>query len=97
MAAIQQKGDIVMLFFDIAPNEFFNGFWFYRINERVPANSKQNKQTTLLANNGNMQKISYKATDFLSSSDKFPDTKAIHYFLRNDKWTSQPKNKEEII
>lgn len=25
-------------------------------------------------------KISYKATDFLSSSKKFPDTKAIHYF-----------------
>ena len=42
-------------------------------------------------------KISYKAADFLASSDKFPDTKAIHYFLRKDEWTSKPKNKEEYL
>ena len=43
-----------------------------------------------------MQKYTYKATDFLSSSNKFPDTKAIRYFLRNDKWTIQPKKQGRI-
>ena len=42
-------------------------------------------------------KISYKAADFLASSDKFPDTKAIHYFLRKGEWTGKPKNKEEYL
>lgn len=81
--------------FDIAPNDSLTVSGFYRINERVPANSKQTDNDTLAIME--YAKISYKATDFLSSSDKFPDTKAIHYFLRNDKWTSQPKNKEEYL
>ena len=81
--------------FDIAPNDSLTVSGFYRINERVPANSKQTNNDTLAIME--YAKISYKATDFLSSSDKFPDTKAIHYFLRNDKWTSQPKNKEEYL
>lgn len=81
--------------FDIAPNDSLTVSGFYRINERVPANSKQTNNDTLAIME--YAKISYKATDFLSSSNKFPDTKAIHYFLRNDKWTSQPKNKEEYL
>ena len=81
--------------FDIAPNDSLTVSGFYRINERVPANSKQTDNDTLAIME--YAKISYKATDFLSSSNKFPDTKAIHYFLRNDKWTSQPKNKEEYL
>ena len=81
--------------FDIAPNDSLTVSGFYRINERVPANSKQTNNDTLAIME--YAKISYKATDFLSSSNKFPDTKAIHYFLRNDKWTSQPKNKEEHL
>ena len=81
--------------FDIAPNDSLTVSGFYRINERVPANSKQTNNDTLAIME--YAKISYKATDFLSSSDKFPDTKAIRYFLRNDKWTSQPKNKEEYL
>ena len=81
--------------FDIAPNDSLTVSGFYRINERVPANSKQTDNDTLAIME--YAKISYKATDFLSSSDKFPDTKAIHYFLRNNKWTSQPKNKEEYL
>ena len=81
--------------FDIAPNDSLTVSGFYRINERVPANSKQTDNDTLAIME--YAKISYKAADFLASSDKFPDTKAIHYFLRNDKWTSQPKNKEEYL
>ena len=81
--------------FDIAPNDSLTVSGFYRINERVPANSKQTDNDTLAIME--YAKISYKATDFLASSDKFPNTKAIHYFLRNDKWTSQPKNKEEYL
>ena len=81
--------------FDIAPNDSLMVSGFYRINERVSANSKQTNNDTLAIME--YAKISYKATDFLSSSNKFPDTKAIHYFLRNDKWTSQPKNKEEYL
>ena len=81
--------------FNIAPNDSLTVSGFYRINERVPANSKQTNNDTLAIME--YAKISYKATDFLSSSNKFPDTKAIHYFLRNDKWTSQPKNKEEYL
>ena len=81
--------------FDIAPNDSLTVSGFYRINERVPANSKQTNNDTLAIME--YAKISYKATDFLSSYNKFPDTKAIHYFLRNDKWTSQPKNKEEYL
>ena len=81
--------------FDIAPNDSLTVSGFYRINERVPANSKQTNNDTLAIME--YAKISYKATDFLSSSNKFPETKAIHYFLRNDKWTSQPKNKEEYL
>lgn len=81
--------------FDIAPNDSLTVSGFYRINERVPANSKQTDNDTLAIME--YAKISYKATDFLSSSNKFPDTKAIHYFLRNDKWTNKPKNKEEYL
>ena len=81
--------------FNIAPNDSLTVSGFYRINERVPANSKQTNNDTLAIME--YAKISYKATDFLSSSDKFPETKAIHYFLRKDEWTSQPKNKEEYL
>ena len=81
--------------FDIAPNDSLTVSGFYRINERVPANSKQTNNDTLAIME--YAKISYKATDFLSSSNKFPDTKAIHYFLRKDEWMSQPKNKEEYL
>ena len=81
--------------FDIAPNDSLTVSGFYRINERVPANSKQTNNDTLAIME--YAKISYKATDFLSSSDKFPETKAIHYFLRKDEWTSQQKNKEEYL
>ena len=81
--------------FNIAPNDSLTVSGFYRINERVPANSKQTDNDTLAIME--YAKISYKATDFLSSSDKFPETKAIHYFLRKDEWTSQPKNKEEYL
>lgn len=81
--------------FDIAPNDSLTVSGFYRINERVPANSKQTDNDTLAIME--YAKISYKATDFLSSSDKFPDTKAIRYFLRKDEWTSKPKNKEEYL
>ena len=81
--------------FNIAPNDSLTVSGFYRINERVPANSKQTNNDTLAIME--YAKISYKATDFLSSSDKFPDTKAIHYFLRKDEWTSQQKNKEEYL
>ena len=81
--------------FDIAPNDSLTVSGFYRINERVPANSKQTNNDTLAIME--YAKISYKATDFLSSSDKFPNTKAIHYFLRKDEWMSQPKNKEEYL
>ena len=66
--------------FDIAPNDSLTVSGFYRINERVPANSKQTDNDTLAIME--YAKISYKAADFLASSDKFPDTKAIHYFLR---------------
>ena len=81
--------------FNIAPNDSLTVSGFYRINERVPANSKQTNNDTLAIME--YAKISYKATDFLSSSDKFPETKAIHYFLRKDEWTSQQKNKEEYL
>ena len=81
--------------FDIAPNDSLTVSGFYRINERVPANSKQTDNDTLAIME--YTKISYKATDFLSSSNKFPDTKAIRYFLRKDEWTSKPKNKEEYL
>ncbi|AVM50567.1 hypothetical protein [Capnocytophaga sp. oral taxon 878] len=81
--------------FDIAPNDSLTVSGFYRINERVPANSKQTDNDTLAIME--YAKISYKAADFLASSDKFPDTKAIHYFLRKDEWTSKPKNKEEYL
>ena len=81
--------------FDIAPNDSLTVSGFYRINERVPANSKQTNNDTLAIME--YAKISYKAADFLASSDKFPDTKAIHYFLRKDEWTSKPKNKEEYL
>ena len=81
--------------FNIAPNDSLTVSGFYRINERVPANSKQTNNDTLAIME--YTKISYKATDFLSSSDKFPETKAIHYFLRKDEWTSKPKNKEEYL
>ena len=81
--------------FDIASNDSLTVSGFYRINERVPANSKQTNNDTLAIME--YAKISYKATDFLSSSDKFPETKAIHYFLRKDEWTSQQKNKEEYL
>ena len=81
--------------FNIAPNDSLTVSGFYRINERVPANSKQTNNDTLAIME--YAKISYKATDFLSSSDKFPDTKAIHYFVRKDEWTNKPKNKEEYL
>ena len=81
--------------FDIAPNDSLTVSGFYRINERVPANSKQTDNDTLAIME--YAKISYKAADFLASSDKFPDTKAIQYFLRKDEWTSKPKNKEEYL
>ena len=81
--------------FDIAPNDSLTVSGFYRINERVPANSKQTDNDTLAIME--YAKISYKAADFLASSDKFPDTKAIHYFLRKDEWTSKPKNKDEYL
>ena len=81
--------------FNIAPNDSLTVSGFYRINERVPENSKQTNNDTLAIME--YAKISYKATDFLSSSDKFPETKAIHYFLRKDEWTSQQKNKEEYL
>ena len=79
--------------FDIAPNDSLMVSGFYRINERVSANSKQTNNDTLAIME--YAKISYKATDFLSSSNKFPDTKAIHYFSLKDEWTNKPKNKEE--
>ena len=79
--------------FDIAPNDSLMVSGFYRINERVSANSKQTNNDTLAIME--YAKISYKATDFLSSSNKFPDTKAIHYFCKKDEWTNKPKNKEE--
>ena len=41
-------------------------------------------------------KISYKATDFLSSSKKFPDTKAIHYFWKK-RWMNEPTEKQGRI
>ena len=81
--------------FDIAPNDSLTVSGFYRINERVPTNSKQTSNDTLAIME--YAKISYKATDFLASSDKFPDTKAIHYFSRKGEWTGKPKNKEEYL
>ena len=81
--------------FDIAPNDSLTLSGFYRINERVPANSKQTSNDTLAIME--YAKISYKAADFLASSDKFPDTKAIHYFSRKGEWTGKPKNKEEYL
>lgn len=81
--------------FDIAPNDSLTVSGFYRINERVSTNSKQTGNDTLAIME--YAKISYKATAFLASSDKFPDTKAIHYFLRKGEWTGKPKNKEEYL
>lgn len=81
--------------FDIASNDSLIVSGFYRINEREPIDSKQKENDTLAIME--YAKISYKAVDFLSSSDKFPDTKAIRYFLRKDEWTSKPKNKEEYL
>ena len=65
------------------------------MNECLQIVSKQTGNDTLAIME--YAKISYKATDFLASSDKFPDTKAIYYFLRKGEWTGKPKNKEEYL
>ena len=64
--------------FDIAPNDSLTVSGFYRINERVPANSKQTNNDTLAIME--YAKISYKATDFLSSPINSPTQKQFTIF-----------------